>query len=265
MEFLVRFFLGLPPREKDIQEIQNVIPELQELNKERIIRRFRYLHLFLIDYGDELIDELKKWVNSFEPERQVNISTEDCPKLDCPMKSNGSHKISSDDDVGYLQYLIAGGGPKSKPPKDMFYDLVRKSKKKFSVIKDVILTDPYLYLDVSEDGINGGFNNLVGYLEAVGISQKSSFTLKVNPSPKKATKKAKQSLHKMLQNEYPNISIGTYSPQCNFHDRFYIVRDDKGLLGGVFGPSLNGLNSTAIVLMGDIEGLQPIKKLSQWL
>lgn len=241
MESLVRFFLGLPPREKDVREIQSVIPELQDLNQEKIRRRFRHLHFFLIDYDEELMSELQRWVKSFEPERQVNINIGDCPKKDCPLKSKGGHDLEPDDEVGYLKYLIAGGGPESKPPKDMFYDLVRKSKKKFDVIKDVILTDPYLYLDVSEDGIRGGFNNLVGYLEAVGISKESSFTLKVNPSPKKATKKAKQSLHKLLQNKYPNISIGTYSPKCNFHDRFYIVRDSKGLLGGGIWPIIKRL------------------------
>lgn len=265
MESLARFFLGLPPREKDIQEIRSAIPELQELNKEIIKRRFRHLHFFLIDYDDELIDELQKWVNSSEPERQGKINIGDCPKQDCPMKFSGGQNIGSDNEIGYLQYLIAGGGPNSKPPKDVFYDLVRRSKKKFGVIKDVILTDPYLYLDISEDGISGGFGNLTGYLEAVGISKESSFTLKVNPSPKKATMKSKQNLAKRLKEKYPNISIGTYSQKCNFHDRFYIVRDDRGTLGGVFGPSLNGLNSTAIVLMGDIEGFQPLKKLSQWL
>ena len=89
-----------------------------------------------------------------------------------------------------IQYLTAGGGPDSKPPKGMFFDLVSKSKKKMGIIKEVILTDPYIYHELGEDGVDGGYDNLSKYLEALGISNESSFTLKKTPSPKMGTKKS---------------------------------------------------------------------------
>ncbi len=264
MEFLVRFFLGLPARMQDIEEVERIIPELHGLDKAEARIRLRRLHYLFYDFDEHFFKELRRWIKSSDHEIPKSQNIANCPKEDCPMK-HGQLNSDSEDKIGYLQYLSAGGGPQSKSPKGMFFDLVRKSKKNMGIIKEVILTDPYIYHDVSEDGIEGGLSNLVAYLEILGLSKESSFTLKKNPSPKKATKKAQNLLNRRLKNTYPNISLGNYSPKCNFHDRFYIVRDDKGQLGGVFGPSLNGLNSTAIVLMGDIEGIQLLKKLSQWL
>jgi hypothetical protein len=38
-----------------------------------------------------------------------------------------------------------------------------------------------------------------------------------------------------------------------FHDRLYIVKNMKNKYKGVFGPSMNGLGSHDIVLMGELE------------
>jgi len=264
MESLVRFFLGLPARIQDVEEIERVIPELHDLRKPETRKRIRRIHHLFFDFDEDLFEELESWIKSSRDEPLRNADLINCPKEDCPIRLGHSHSNSSGD-FNHLEYLIAGGGPESKPPKGMFFDLVSKSKKKMGIIKEVILTDPYIYHELGEDGADGGYANLSTYLSTLGLSEESSFTLKKNPSPKMGTKQSIELLDRFLKKNYPNISIGNYSPKCKFHDRFYIVRDDKGKLGGVFGPSLNGLNSNAIVLMGDIEGLQPLKKLSQWL
>ncbi len=130
--------------------------------------------------------------------------------------------------------------------------------------REVILTDPYIYSDVSEDGLEGGFSNLVAYLQALGISADDSFSLRMTPSPKRGTVTAKKNLHRYLKIKFKNIQFKDYSPQLKFHDRFYVVRHRSGKIKGVFGPSINGLTSDAIVLMGDIDELQPLKKLESW-
>ncbi len=126
------------------------------------------------------------------------------------------------------------------------------------------MTDPYIYSDVSEDGHEGGFSTLVAYLDALGISADDSFILRMTPSPKRGTVTAKKNLHRYLKTKFKNIQFKDYSPQLKFHDRFYVVRHRSGKIKGVFGPSINGLTSDAIVLMGDIDELQPLKKLEGW-
>jgi hypothetical protein len=264
VDSIVRFFLGLPARMQDVEEVQRIIPEFHDLDRYEVKKRIRRIHRLLFYFDEDLFEEFKSWTQSSEHEIPKSSKPVNCPKEDCPMKG-GQLQSDSGDDFGYLQFLSAGGGPDSKPLKGMFFDLVRKSRKNMGSIKEVILTDPYIYHDLSEDGVNGGYDSLAEYFKILGLCKESFFTLKKNPSPKRATKKNIELLNRFLKNNYPNISIDNYSPKCNFHDRFYIVRDDKGQLGGVFGPSLNGLNSTAIVLMGNIEGIQPLKKLSQWL
>ncbi len=160
--------------------------------------------------------------------------------------------------------MVAAGGPKAKPPRDTFLDLVRRTHPENDPPREVILTDPYIYSDVSEDGHEGGFSNLVAYLEALGISADDTFILRTTPSPKRGTVTAKRNLHRHLKAQFKNIQLKDYAPQLKFHDRFYVVRHRSGKIKGVFGPSINGLTSDAIVLMGDIDELQPLKKLEAW-
>ncbi|WP_332706215.1 hypothetical protein [Plesiomonas shigelloides] len=160
--------------------------------------------------------------------------------------------------------MVAAGGPDAKPPKQSFFDLVRRTHPQSDPPKEVILTDPYIYSDVSEDGKEGGFSNLIAYLETLGLSSDDSFILRMTPSPKRGTLTARKNLHRYLKTKFNNIQFKDYSPQLKFHDRFYVVRHHSGVIKGVFGPSINGLTSDAIVLMGDIDELQPQKKLESW-
>ncbi|RAU16407.1 hypothetical protein DN062_18370 [Nitrincola tibetensis] len=268
MRFLVRFFFGLPARKADVEEIKETLPEIFEENNRYKRRRIRPLWWLLDATNQDIEAEIRHWVRSSEIDDEPRDSkpTRFCPRQDCPLKGEAEPQGEGAElDVSLLKLLSAGGGPNAKPPLNMFLDLVRKQHAEMGLVKEVILTDPYIYSDLSEDGIEGGFDNLIAYLQALNVDSDSTFTIKMNPSPKRATKKAKEALYKKIRKSYPNASLGNYSPKCSFHDRFYIVRDDKGQLGGVFGPSLNGLSSNAIVLMGDLNGQQVLKKLSAWL
>lgn len=269
MRFLVRFFLGLPARKADLEEMKETLPEIFQENSGRYKHRWIRPLWWLLDATSEDVEAgLKQWARSseFDEEQRDSEPAIICPRQDCPFKEERESQEEAENlDVSLLNFLSAGGGPKAKPPLNMFLDLVRKKHAEMGLVKEVILTDPYIYSDLSEDGIEGGFENLMEYLQALDVDSDSTFTIKMNPSPKRATKKAKEALYKKIRKSYPNASLGNYSPKCSFHDRFYIVRDDKGQLGGVFGPSLNGLSSNAIVLMGDLNGQQVLKKLSAWL
>lgn len=268
MRFFIRFLLGLPARKVDIEEMREALPEAFEEDHQLQPKWNRKFWWLLGVTNENFGDELKFWAKSSEIDSEAGDTNpkKSCPRQDCPLKEDQKfHGDNENLDVVLVSFLTAGGGPQAKPPLNMFLNLVKKTHVAMGVVKEVILTDPYIYSDLSEDGVEGGVKNLMAYLDALNLNSKSSFTLKTNPSPKRATKMAKEALHKKIIKSYPNASLGNYSPECNFHDRFYIVRDDRGHLGGVFGPSLNGLSSNAIVLMGDLNGEQVFKKLSAWL
>lgn len=196
MRFLVRFFLGLPARKADLEEMKKTLPEIFEENNERYRRRWIRPLWWLLDATSEDVEaELKHWARSseFDEEQIDSESTRFCPRQDCPFKGESQSQGEGENlDVSLLKFLSAGGGPNAKPPLNMFLDLVRKKHAEMGLVKEVILTDPYIYSDLSEDGIEGGFENLMAYLQALDIDSGSTFTIKMNPSPKRATKKAKE-------------------------------------------------------------------------
>ena len=164
-------------------------------------------------------------------------------------------------DTTFLCYkLILGGGP--KPPLKRFLDLVRRvHKKNNSGIKEIITTDPYILADAGEAGTNGGYENLCLYLEAIGLQPFDNFTLTITPSPKRSENRLSIFKRKVLS-IYPNATVSNFKPQLVFHDRIYLVRDQKSQLKGVFGPSLNGLKANDFVLMGEIEN-EGLRQLSR--
>jgi hypothetical protein len=271
MDWLLRFTLGLPAREQDIAAVKKTLPELADSENGfsdgeiywPLYPRFRT--------SKEFIDELRNWIKCAEETDSDWVDATACPESNCPMRHiQHSSKLNNDEPV-ILEMLVMGGGPSQKTsksqqtPKARFFDLVRKAHKNTKLVREVILTDPYIYSDVSEDGIEGGSNNLIEYLQTLGLSQEDHFSLITNPSPKRGNKQAKTNLQKMIKNHYSNISFRDFSPSLKFHDRFYLVRYKSGDLKGVFGPSLNGLNSDAIVVMGDIDDIKLLKQLQQLL
>lgn len=263
--WLHRFLHGLSPREEDIRYIKIHFPELVENpgNINKIVIEF---DLEIPKFtSKQLSKSFKKWLNServqsFKSKKSDFIYQNECPSQYCPLK-NKSLQTSPYDNA--IHFMTIGGGPKSKTPKDSFLDLVRQVHKR-QEIRVVILTDPYYLSDVSEDGDRGGWDNIIVYLKALNLSDSSHFKLLLNPSPKRFTVNLKKSFDKNLSKHFPNAEIATFSPQYKFHDRFYLVKDEKGILSGVFGPSMNGLNSDSIILCGQLEDKNTLDKLSKW-
>src|SRR6266496_2655104 len=137
----------------------------------------------------ELADDFRKWIRVGEirdiPSRRT-LSVESCPAVDCPLKQLGASPPqkptteSDSEEPRVLDLVCAAGGPNRKPPKDEFFNLVRRVHHGVQNVKEVILTDPYIYADVGEDGKPGGFNYLIEYLRILGLEPPSEFTLRTN-------------------------------------------------------------------------------------
>jgi len=258
MIWWIRFNLGLPARPEDVEEIHRSIPELlspdAQLSRNRVIPFWPHLVL-----DESTVSELRHWAG--RPESIIkhgSVSPQDCPADDCPLRTGLVSTERRSDDGLILRLMVAGGTHKA--PKDEFLDLVRRVHGG-QRIREVILSDPYIYQDLSEASDPGGCSNLVDYLRALGLTENSKFSLKLNPSPRKATKQAQQLLKREVRKPFPYAAISTFKSGHRFHDRFYLVRDDSGSLSGVFGPSLNGLGSRAVVLMGELERTKTLDRL----
>ncbi len=264
MDWFIRFSLGLKARPEDAKSLWEALPELR--NRDLRFERRPYFWIFAPDFhtNEELLEALRQWASEVIPTDDHGLQDHrNCPSNNCPLRNNEAREANNDEPF-IARLMVAAGGPGAKPPKQIFFDLIRRTHSQSDLPREVILTDPYIYSDVSEDGKEGGFSNLVEYLEMLGLSSDDSFTLRMTPSPKRGTITAKKNLHRQLKIKFAGIQFKDYSPQLKFHDRFYVVRHRSGAIKGVFGPSINGLTSDAIVLMGDIDELQPLKKLESW-
>jgi len=258
MIWLVRFNLGLAARPEDIEEIRRSVPEILSpdirLSPDLVIP---FWPLLMLDQAT--ISKLRDWAGSSESIiKHEPMLPQDCPADDCPLRTGIASTERRSDDGLVLRLMVAGGSHKA--PKDEFLDLVRRVHGRQRIC-EVILSDPYIYLDLSEGSDPGGYSNLLDYLRALGLTENSEFTLKLNPSPRKATKQAQQLLKREVRRVFPHAVISTFKSGHRFHDRFYLVRNDSGSLSGVFGPSLNGLGSQAVVLMGELERTKTLDRL----
>lgn len=269
MEWWLRFCLGLPCREEDVEAIYRNFPEIQNPDF-RLQPNYVWPFLPYFDDVDELPNRIREWTSSIDENRHPSSNAViSCPEPNCPIKkgnlqsetSSSAKVISDEPDI--LLFLTLVGFQKS--PKDAFLDLVRKHHASVKIVKDVIITDPYYLSDVSEDGEVSGYNNMISYLEALSLNKTSIFKLLTNPNPKRYSDQSKQIFQNTVKKYFPKISFDTYNSQYKFHDRLYLVRDNRSEITGVFGPSMNGLSSNSIVLMGDINqnALLSLKKLFQ--
>jgi hypothetical protein len=264
MDWFIRFSLGFPARPEDVFALKQALPELYSNESQVRHKRLTWLLELSFMSNHELIEALREWSSEVDDSiESLSKHNLECRAVNCPVRK-GSLSKYNDGEPFIAEALVASGGPNAKPPKDSFLNLVKQVHPQNDIPNEVIITDPYIYSDVSEDGMEGGYSNLVSYLNALGLQDDDSFTLRMTPSPKRGTITSRRILQRHLKNEFKNIKFVDYSPKLKFHDRFYVVRHRSGTIKGIFGPSLNGLSSDAIVLMGDIEGIQPLKKLETW-
>ncbi len=255
MNWLCRYLLGLPARKQDIKELKTNFPELIDY-----LEKLRELHYpFIIHPRKFTENDFKKWIlASDELEKNNDTSLNECPFSNCPLKKQQDISNSQENDL--LELMTIGGHKKT--PKASFFDMVKKVYQGINNIKKVILTDPYLIIDVSADGNEGGFNSIVEYLEIIIDNAESNFELQISPTLK--NDKNINNFKRLIKNKFTNVSFSYYKSKYNFHDRLLITIDSQNNYKGIFGPSFNGLNSNSIVLYGELETKNTMDRLKKW-
>jgi hypothetical protein len=189
----------------------------------------------------------------------MDLNKSECPlKEECPKQNKNS--ISSEEDI--LQIMTIGGGPNANAPKKSFEDLISKTFSNKSKIVKVIVTDPFILAN-SEDGNGNSLDNIKSFLSIIINDKDKKFTLCIQ-ARKKKTESAYNSFCNSLKKEYTNLIIDPINSKFKFHDRFYICKYEDGTYKGVFGPSINGLDSNSIVLFGEIEQGKSLDKIKKW-
>jgi len=151
---------------------------------------------------------------------------------------------------------VAGG---SKAKVNMFLDTARKIHGGKGPAKDLLVTDPYIYADEGEDETPGGTENFVKYLDVLNIPTSETFTIfqppyakgnKIDTGDVWRTSVKQYADRRGYKFEFKHFKTKTGT---RFHDRFYLARHDNGLVSGLFGPSMSGLNDKSFVLIGELE------------
>ncbi|WP_147443676.1 hypothetical protein [Corallococcus sicarius] len=172
----------------------------------------------------------------------------------------------------HFERLIISGGPGRKSSKGAFLDLVRKVRKaKVSGCPvDVYITDRYVFADASAGQQVGGYSSLIDYLAALELKRESAFNLHLPSWPARSElqkrrdddlSEAQRIVLRLVGEHFPNAAIQALHQQVRFHDRLYVVRDERSGLSGVFGPSLNGLHDEDIALIGELDDDDLLKRL----
>lgn len=268
MTWFLRFILGFSPRIEDVKQIKEDFPELFfSKDTEKPLRLMLDLHIrihghkniFIDGDVETIIQQLKKWIKKAQDldKNDDHLQKPDSRLSGCvggrcifSKEINDNESVKSEEPQ-ILELMTVGGGLERKAPLSSFLDLVKKVHSGVKSIPNAIyITDPYLYVDISEKGTAGGMNNLKSYLEILNITRDSKFTLFTTNKPKKGNFK---SFEKFFLTHFPNVNLKKFKTQNIFHDRFYIVDYGKEGIKGLFGPSLNGLSDKDIVLIGELE------------
>jgi hypothetical protein len=270
-----RFHLGLPPRSEDRDALRRIAPELfgrddSALDERNWVRRQQY--------AKEFRDEIRRWLATEEGRPLVTVHEGTCPQPDCPLKLGGHpgpvsggairSKAAVSDDSLVLELMTVAGGWTAKV--NAFFDAARKVHGGKGPVKDLLVTDSYIYADKSEEGTTGGIDNFLRYLDTLSLSQGKTLTIFQPPFAKgkknesgriwrRCAEQHAKGLGYSIKFEYFKTTTGS-----RFHDRFYLARHDSGVVSGLFGPSMNGLNDKSFVLVGELEAMT-LKRLCTFI
>lgn len=257
MEWFTRMILDLPPRAKDVKELRESAPELFSNEKCKGITKHprAFFHPLYWD-AYELREAIRDWLQRFE-EPVTDIPERDSCNHPYCLRKKGGFNVNND-----MQLMTVAGGKGHNPPAKSFFNLIDATKIKKAIVQRVILTDPYIYSDIGQNGNGGGFDNLLKLLEHLNILSTSSFELKL--TPQNDLQKIDR-LEKRIQQKFTRCSVSNHSNTSTFHDRFIFVQYNSGEEKAWYGPSLNGLNSDSIIIFGDLTEADALMQLSQRL
>lgn len=176
MEWFTRMILDLPPRTKDIKELRESAPELFSNKKREDITEHSevFFHPFYWN-AQELKEAIHDWLQRFEARVTDTSEYGACDHPNCPRNREGCNANN------HMQLMTVAGGKGHNPPAKSFFDLIDKTKRKSAIVQQVILTDPYIYSDIGQNGEGGGFDNLLKLLEHLNILDTTPFELKLTP------------------------------------------------------------------------------------
>jgi hypothetical protein len=259
LDWYWRMQMGLPARPEDREVLRRIAPELfgrdvgfdQGATNDQDMawrRRFR--------------EEVREWLGPTDDRPMVTVHEGSCPQRDCPLRLGGKSgqvlagqpHTSQADGALVLELMTVAGGWSAKDK--AFYDMARKVHGGKGPIKDLLVTDPYIYLDKSEENTVGGIDNFLRYLDCLDILQ-SGITIYQPPyaKAKKSGAVWRRTVGQHGQKRGFGVRFGFFRTmtETRFHDRFYLARHRDGFVSGLFGPSMNGLNDKSFVLVGELE------------
>lgn len=268
-----RFHMGLPPRSEDRDVLRRIAPELfggdhrASDEPQRVwwdAKSFR--------------EEVRRWLRTEDERPLVIVHEGTCPQPDCPLKLGGRPGTilsssplgdeATNDGTVVIELMTVAGGWSAKA--NAFFDTARKVHSGKGPVKDLLITDPFIYADKSEEGTVGGIENFLKYLDNLDIPR--SVTITIFQPPFAKGKKAESGRvwrrsvaeHGKKQGYSVKFDYFRTVTGTRFHDRFYLVRHDDGTVSGLFGPSMNGLNDKSFVLIGELEAMS-LKRLRDFI
>lgn len=262
MDWYWRMRMGLPARSEDHEALRRLAPELFGRNVEGIREQIADEP----SVGHRIFrDDVRQWLRTREDRPSVTVREGSCPQTECPLGlgRRSRHHVTQPNGVAphgdgalVLELMTVAGGWSAKDK--VFYDMARKVHGGRGPIKELLVTDPYVYADKSEEGTTGGINNFLRYLECLDISH-LGVTIYQPPYARgrQATSGAvwRRTIAQHGKNKGFDVRFAFFRTrtQTRFHDRFYLARHGNGSVSGLFGPSMNGLNDESFVLVGELE------------
>lgn len=261
MDWFWRMQMGFPPRSEDHEALRRIAPELfardRDLTSERTSDHPTWQKTFR--------GEVKLWLGSLDDRIKVTVHEGTCPQRDCPLRLGGKSgqangRIYRDeaypDGTVVLELMTVAGGWSAKAK--TFFGMARQVHNGKGPVKDLLVTDPFIYLDKSEEDTTGGIDSFRQYLDCLDIPQ-SGITIYQPPyaKGKNTTSGAvwRRAVEQHGRTKGYSVRFGFFRTitETRFHDRFYLVRHRDGSVSGLFGPSMNGLNDKSFVLVGELE------------
>ena len=284
--WIARIMLGLSLDDRDLDDLIDAAPELVHSDASPSLFALPYWGMKPNPSDVNTLQE--RWIQTLkaarkrsdqaskqlEPNSHEARNLQKCPRPDCPMRKNDAQHADASESQGasHDQSGVGEAIPlralqvshQKNPPKKMFVNAATQLRKRINGVKRVIITDPYVHCDSAAGGTSGGHQALLEFLGALGVKADDPFMIELTPAPKGGMDGApleKTPLGKKIKRRFPCVHL-THHKSCQggFHDRFYLVVDKSARWDGLYGPSVNGLASLAIVLIGDLDKDSPAKK-----